>query len=186
MKRKIALLLTALLIFTLCCACSKAAPVKAEITMANGGVITLELDRNAAPKSVENFVKLANDGFYDGLIFHRVMAGFMIQGGDPDGTGTGGSGETVYGEFLNNGWKKNNISHVRGVISMARREWPLDSATSQFFITNTDSTFLDGNYAAFGYVTSGMEVVDEISAVKTNANNKPLEDVVIESIRIIE
>ena len=186
MKRKIALLLTALLIITLCCSCSKAAPVKAEITMANGGVITLELDKNAAPKSVANFVKLANDGFYDGLIFHRVIPGFMIQGGDPEGTGMGGSDETIYGEFADNGWKKNNISHVRGVISMARKSLPLDSATSQFFITNADRTELDGGYAAFGRVTSGMEVVDEISAVKTDAADKPLEDVVIESIRIIE
>ena len=185
MKRKLAILLTALLIILLCCSCSKEA-VKVEITMATGGKITLELDSAAAPKTVENFVKLVNDGFYDGLTFHRVKPGFMIQGGDPNGDGTGGSDETLYGEFANNGWKKNSITHKRGVISMARKTRPLDSATSQFFITNADSTFLDGDYAAFGVVTSGMEVVDEISAVKTNANDKPLEDVVIESIRIIE
>jgi len=187
MKRKIAFILTVLILATICGACAKSsAPVKAEITMSNGGKITLELDSAAAPKTVANFVKLANEGFYDDLTFHRIIPGFMIQGGDPAGDGTGGSTDTLYGEFSNNGWKKNNISHVRGVISMARKQLPLDSATSQFFITNADSTFLDGDYAAFGRVTSGMEVVDEISAVKTNANDKPLEPVVIKSIRIVE
>ena len=189
MKKKLALILTATLIILLFCSCSKSSAenaVKVDITMVSGGKITLELDSAAAPKSVDNFVKLVKDGFYDGLTFHRVIPGFMIQGGDPSGDGSGGSGETIYGEFASNGWKKNDISHVRGVISMARKQMPLDSATSQFFITNADSTFLDGDYAAFGRVTSGMEVVDEISAVKTNANDKPLEAVVIESIRIIE
>jgi len=188
MKRKTAIILTLILTIILCCSCAKssASPVKAEITMKNGGVIALELDSNAAPKTVANFVKLVNDGFYDGLIFHRVIPGFMIQGGDPEGTGLGGSEETIYGEFANNGWKNNNISHVRGVISMARKQQPLDSASSQFFITNADSTFLDGDYAAFGRVTSGMDIVDLISAAQTDAYDKPLEDIVIQSIRIVE
>ena len=159
--------------------------VKVEITMESGGVIELELDRSAAPITVENFVKLAEDGFYDGLTFHRIIPGFMIQGGDPKGTGAGGSDKSIKGEFADNG-HENPISHERGVISMARRGNDNDSATCQFFITNADSQrSLDGQYAAFGHVTSGMDVVDEISEVDTDGNDKPLEDVVIKTIRVI-
>jgi peptidyl-prolyl cis-trans isomerase B (cyclophilin B) len=152
-----------------------------EITMENGGVITVELDPEAAPITVANFLKLVDEEFYDGLTFHRIIPDFMIQGGDPLGTGTGGSDEEIKGEFSAND-HDNPISHKRGVISMARSQ-AFDSASSQFFITNTDAEFLDGNYAAFGTVTSGMEVVDEISAVKTGANDKPETPVVIKTIR---
>ena len=131
-----------------------------EIHIADYGTIALELDADTAPITVENFLKLAEEGFYDGLTFHRIISGFMIQGGDPGGNGTGGSDETIKGEFSQNGIE-NDSSHVRGVISMARSNDP-DSASSQFFIVHEDSTFLDGEYAAFGRVTDGMEVVDQI------------------------
>ena len=124
------------------------------------GTISLELDADTAPISVTNFINLANEGFYDGLTFHRIISGFMIQGGDPNGNGTGGSDKTIKGEFSANG-VENDISHVRGVISMARANDP-DSGSSQFFIVHEDSTFLDGQYAAFGHVTDGMDVVDAI------------------------
>ncbi|MFI3236482.1 MAG: peptidylprolyl isomerase [Lachnospiraceae bacterium] len=146
--------------------------------------ITFELYGEEAPESVENFVKLANEGFYEGLIFHRVIENFMIQGGDPLGTGAGGSDEKITGEFTANG-VDNTISHVRGVISMARSS-AYDSASSQFFIMHADYTGLDGQYAAFGMVTSGLEVVDEIATVETNASDKPTTDVVITSITIDE
>ena len=152
-----------------------------EITMESGGKIVIELDPEAAPITVENFLKLVDENFYDGLTFHRIIPGFMIQGGDPEGTGMGGSDEEIEGEFSQNGWD-NPISHKRGVISMARTNDP-DSASCQFFITNANAEFLDGGYAAFGIVTSGMEVVDEISAVPTGANDRPNEPVVMESIR---
>ena len=134
----------------------------AVIDIADYGAITLELDGDSAPLTVANFVKLAKDGFYDGLTFHRIMDGFMMQGGDPNGNGTGGSDETIPGEFSANGCD-NPISHTRGTISMARAQDP-DSASSQFFICQADSTFLDGSYAAFGRVTDGMDVVDAICA----------------------
>ena len=153
-----------------------------EITMENGGVITIELDPEAAPITVANFLKLVGEEFYDGLTFHRIIPNFMIQGGDPDGNGTGGSEETIKGEFASNGWD-NPIKHERGVLSMARSNMP-DSARSQFFITNTGYPSLDGEYAAFGRVISGMDVVDEISAVATDGNNYPLEPVIIETIRV--
>lgn len=156
--------------------------VYAEITMENGGVIKLELYHNVAPITVENFVKLADSNFYDGLIFHRVISGFMIQGGDPKGNGTGGSGTNIKGEFSANG-VANSLSHTRGVISMARAMAP-DSASSQFFICHADSVFLDGNYAAFGKVTEGMDVVDAIASVATDSNDKPLQEQKIKSIRI--
>ena len=133
----------------------------AEIHLRNYGIIKLELDASAAPLTVENFVKLAESGFYDGLTFHRIMDGFMIQGGDPLGNGTGGSSEHIKGEFSANG-VNNPISHVKGVISMARSSDP-DSASSQFFITVADATFLDGSYAAFGHVTEGMEIAEQIA-----------------------
>ena len=134
------------------------------------GTISLELDADTAPISVTNFINLAKDGFYDGLTFHRIISGFMIQGGDPKGNGTGGSEKTIKGEFSANG-VENDISHVRGVISMARANDP-DSGSSHFFIVHEDSTFLDGQYAAFGHVTDGMDVVDAIcEAVPVQDNN---------------
>lgn len=163
-------------------------PIIAEITVENYGVITVELDAKTAPITVANFVKLANEGFYDGLTFHRIMPNFMIQGGSPNGTSTGGSSETIKGEFSANG-VKNNISHVRGAISMARSS-SYNSASSQFFIVHEDSTYLDGKYAAFGHVISGMEVVDAIceDAEPTDGNGTIPADKqpVITSIKIIE
>ena len=160
----------------------------AEIVVKNYGTIVLELDADVAQITVENFANLVNEGFYNGLTFHRIISGFMIQGGDPLGNGTGGSSKTIKGEFASNG-VKNSISHVRGTISMARSSMP-NSASSQFFIVHQDSTFLDGQYAAFGTVTSGMEVVDKIcadTAVEDDngtvaKNNQP----VIEKITIID
>lgn len=132
----------------------------AEIQVKDYGTITVELDADTTPITVTNFVNLAKDGFYDNLTFHRIMDGFMIQGGDPNGDGTGGADQTIKGEFSSNG-VENEISHTRGTISMARAQDP-DSASSQFFIVQEDSDYLDGNYAAFGHVTSGMEIVDQI------------------------
>ena len=155
------------------------------ITMKYGGVIDIALDAKAAPITVENFEKLVKDHFYDGLIFHRVIPGFMIQGGDPQGTGMGGPGWHIKGEFAANGWD-NPIRHERGVISMARAQNP-DSAGSQFFIMHADADYLDGQYAAFGKVVSGMDVVDKIASVPTlRWNNRPLTDQVIDTIRIVE
>ena len=131
-----------------------------DIDIEGYGVITVKLDQESAPITTENFVSLAEEGFYDGLTFHRIIAGFMMQGGDPTGTGMGGSDETIVGEFRMNGYS-NDLSHTRGAISMARSMDP-NSASSQFFIVHEDSTFLDGQYAAFGYVTEGIEVVDRV------------------------
>ena len=163
--------------------------MKAEIEMENGGVITLELDETNAPITVENFAALAKSGFYNGLKFHRIYKGFMIQGGDPKGNGTGGSGKNIKGEFAKNG-VNNTISHKRGVISMARSQ-ANDSASSQFFICDADATFLDGQYAAFGHVTDGLSVVDEIAdtpvtAGFTGERSVPRIDVIMKEIRIIE
>ena len=153
--------------------------------MKDGGVIDLELDKEAAPVTVENFEKLVKDKFYDGLIFHRVIPGFMIQGGDPEGTGMGGPGWHIKGEFAANGWN-NPIPHKRGVISMARAQDP-NSAGSQFFIMHRDAAYLDGQYATFGKVVRGIEVVDKIAGVPTSRwNNRPYEDQVIDTIRIVE
>ena len=160
--------------------------VKSRSSSFNEGTIEVELDRESAPVTVDNFVKLAKDGFYDGLTFHRIITGFMIQGGDPNGNGTGGAEETIKGEFADNG-VENPISHVRGVISMARAMDP-DSASSQFFIVHEDSTFLDGQYAAFGHVTSGMNFVDMICkdtlVLDSNGTTAPEDQPVIESITI--
>lgn len=131
-----------------------------DIHIKDKGVIRVELDADSAPVTVTNFVNLVKSGFYDGLTFHRIIEGFMMQGGEPEGTGSGGSKETIKGEFSNNG-VENPLSHTRGAISMARSQLP-DSARSQFFIVHKDSTFLDGDYAAFGYVTEGIEIVDDI------------------------
>lgn len=155
-----------------------------EIEMENGGVIRLELDAEAAPLTVANFEKLVKEGFYDGLIFHRVIEGFMIQGGDPLGNGMGGAKDNIKGEFLMNG-VRNPISHRRGVISMARAQDP-NSASSQFFIMHQDGTFLDGQYAAFGHVVEGMDVVDEIANVRTNAMDKPLDVQRMKQVRIVD
>ena len=155
-----------------------------KITMMDGGEIKLELDATAAPITVENFEKLAKEGFYNGLIFHRVINGFMIQGGDPTGSGMGGSKENIKGEFRMNG-HNNPISHVRGVISMARAQHP-NSASSQFFIVHKDAKYLDGQYTAFGHVVEGMDVVDRIASVRTNMMDRPLEDQTIKTIEVIE
>ena len=157
---------------------------KAKIEMENGGVMTLELYPETAPITVENFVKLAKSGFYDGLIFHRVIEGFMIQGGDPTGTGMGGPGYQIKGEFAANGIK-NQLKHTRGVISMARSARP-DSAGSQFFIMHRDAPHLDGQYAAFGKMTDGFDVLDKIAAVDTDYADKPLSEQKIKKITIME
>ena len=158
--------------------------IMVEITMENGKIIRIELDASAAPLTVENFEKLVKEGFYDGLTFHRIIPGFMIQGGDPDGNGMGGPGYGIKGEFASNGWD-NSIKHTRGVISMARSMMP-NSAGSQFFIMHKDAPHLDGDYAAFGKVVEGIEVVDEIAGVKTDRNDRPTAPVVMKTVRIVE
>jgi len=152
------------------------------IEMENKDLIKLELYPEHAPITVENFKKLVSEGFYDGLIFHRVISGFMIQGGCPQGTGTGGPGYSIKGEFASNG-VQNNLKHTRGVISMARSMMP-DSAGSQFFIMHQNSPHLDGDYAAFGKVVEGMDVVDKIAGTRTGASDRPLEEQRIKSIRL--
>lgn len=197
MIKKIIALLSALLICLSFTGCNekKLSDEKAEgthkavITVKDYGEIKLELYGDIAPITVANFIKLAKDGFYDGLTFHRIIEGFMIQGGDPEGNGMGGSDENIKGEFRANGIE-NNLSHTRGVISMARASYSYDSGSSQFFIMHMDNTRLDGQYAAFGKVTEGMDVVDAI------AKNTPVTDdngtvlaknqPVIESIKIVE
>ena len=198
MKKTIPALMAALCLALTACgqtpadaSASAAEPIgkyTAVIDIADYGAITLELDGDSAPLTVANFVKLAKDGFYDGLTFHRIMDGFMMQGGDPNGNGTGGSDETIPGEFSANGCD-NPISHTRGTISMARAQDP-NSASSQFFICQADSTFLDGNYAAFGHVTEGMDVVDAICAdaqpTDDNGTIPPEAQPIINSITIQE
>ena len=151
------------------------------INMQNGKSVKLELYPEKAPQTVNNFLSLVKKEFYNGLIFHRVIAGFMIQGGDPQGTGMGGPGYQIKGEFAGNGFTGNDISHKRGVLSMARSQRP-DSGGSQFFIMHEDGEFLDGQYAAFGAVIEGMETVDEIANVKTDWGDRPYEDQVIASM----
>ena len=155
----------------------------ATIKIKDFGTIKAELYPDKAPNTVNNFISLANSGFYDGLIFHRVIKGFMNQGGDPDGVGTGGPGYSIKGEFSNNGYINNDLKHTAGVLSMARANDP-DSAGSQFFIMAEEASYLDGDYAAFGKVIEGMDVVNDINSVQTNSNDKPLKDVVIESITV--
>ncbi len=187
---KIAVLMLTLLMLVGVCftGCAEEKKVTVAIDMRGYGVILLELDPSAAPKTVENFVKLAKEGFYDGLTFHRIMEGYMMQGGDPEGTGMGGSDDKILGEFSANGIN-NPISHVRGVISMARSK-SYNSASSQFFIVQEDSTYLDGQYAAFGRVIEGMDIVDAIckNARPTDDNGTipKADQPVIESISVIE
>ncbi len=154
-----------------------------KITMENGKEMVAELYEDIAPKTVANFVKLVKEGFYDGLIFHRVIPGFMIQGGCPDGTGMGGPGYQIEGEFTSNGFK-NDLRHTKGILSMARAMDP-NSAGSQFFIMAQDSPHLDGQYASFGKVIEGLDVVDEIVSVKRNHNDRPFEDQKIQKIELI-
>ena len=160
----------------------------AVIKIQDMGTITVELDGDAAPITVQNFMDLAKDGFYDGLTFHRIINGFMMQGGDPNGDGTGGSDQTIKGEFSENG-VENDLSHTRGAISMARAK-DMDSASSQFFIVHQDSTYLDGQYACFGYVTDGMDIVDKICentpVEDSNGTVLPENQPVIESITILD
>lgn len=161
----------------------------AVIEMQDGGTIIIELYDDIAPNTVKSFISLANKGFYNGLIFHRIIQGFMIQGGDPKGNGTGGPGYAIPGEFSNNNFN-NTISHTRGTISMGRRGSSYadylyyDTAGSQFFICDADSTFLDGNYAAFGRVVEGMDVVDRIAAVEKDSYDKPYEDQVMKNVYV--
>ncbi|MBO4422267.1 MAG: peptidylprolyl isomerase [Clostridia bacterium] len=167
--------------------------VNIKIVLTDGRAMEAELYPQIAPITVQNFVDLCTSGFYDGLIFHRVIKDFMIQGGDPSGDGTGGSGKTIKGEFSANG-VRNGLTHVKGVLSMARKgynrytgEYNYDSATSQFFIVSAESyPSLDGQYAAFGKLTSGYDVLDQIQSVETDANDKPLEDVTIRYIRVVD
>ena len=160
----------------------------AEITIKDYGTIKLELDEGTAPITVANFIKLAQDGFYDGLTFHRIMDGFMIQGGDPLGNGSGGASKQIKGEFAANGWD-NPISHQKGVISMARAA-SFDSASSQFFICVGDASFLDGQYAAFGHVTEGLEIVEQIAKdarpIDNNGTIPAKEQPVIESVTVVD
>ena len=188
MKKLLCTLLCLVAVLTLF-SCNSTPKVKgtvyAQITMMDGGVITLQLDGDTAPITVGNFVKLANEEFYDGIIFHRVIEGFVIQGGDPTGNGTGGSAQKIKGEFALNR-VTNNISHKRGVISMARGN-DKNSASSQFFICHGDcSADLDGRYAAFGWVIAGMDVVDKIASVDTNYYDKPLAVQRMKSVRIVD
>ncbi|MBQ0058449.1 MAG: peptidylprolyl isomerase [Lachnospiraceae bacterium] len=152
------------------------------ITMENGGVMKVELYPDIAPNTVNNFIDLVKKGFYDGIIFHRVIAGFMIQGGDPQGIGIGGPGYSIKGEFTGNGFK-NILSHSRGVISMARAMDP-NSAGSQFFLMHKDSTYLDGQYAAFGRMTDGYDVLDAIATTETGFQDRPLEDQRIKTMTV--
>lgn len=155
----------------------------AVIKVKDYGNITLELYPEIAPNTVNNFIELANSGYYDGLIFHRVIKGFMNQGGCPNGTGTGGPGYSIEGEFSSNGYEGNDLKHTKGVISMARANDP-NSAGSQFFIMVDTASHLDGQYAAFGKTIDGLDIVEEINSVKTSSADKPVEDVVIEEIRV--
>ena len=198
MKKVVAMLLAAVMLSLVFIACNTESKnqdednqqgenmdkIIATIEMEDGGIIKLELYPDIAPQTVRNFVSLARKGFYDGLTFHRIIPGFMIQGGDPNGTGTGGPGYCIKGEFAINGFE-NDLKHTRGVISMARLNKPYDRVGSQFFIMHADAPHLDGAYAAFGMVIEGMDVVDRIASVDCNPmNNHPYEDVVIKSITI--
>lgn len=188
-KRIMALALCLLVCLPLVMACQEKEELQADkeyvaITVKDYGTMVVELYPDIAPITVANFKKLVKDGFYDGLTFHRIIKGFMIQGGDPLGNGKGGSDENIKGEFAQNG-VANTLSHTRGVISMARSA-QYNSASSQFFICHADAKYLDGQYAAFGKLVSGYDVLDAIAAVSTNASDKPLTAVVIESMKMVE
>lgn len=168
------------------CGSDNTAPAhsKVKFEMEDGTTFTVELYPEYAPKTVENFLQLVNSGFYNGLTFHRVVPGFVVQGGCPEGTGMGGSGKNVEGEFASNGYEGNTLSHKKGVISMARANDP-NSASSQFFICVDDASFLDGNYAAFGEVIEGYENVEKIASVKTDPNDKPMTPVVMKTVSVV-
>ena len=201
MKRVLALILVCALSLGLLCSCGKDTQTAPEeptqvthqrvrFTMESGETFTIELYPEYAPETVDNFVKLVDDGFYNGLTFHRVMKGFMAQGGDPEGTGSGGSDTTIHGEFSANGFTQNTLSHTRGVVSMARNGVDMNSASSQFFICYDDATFLDGDYAAFGMVIDGMETVDNFLKYKIVANaygemSKPVVPIVIDKAEVV-
>ncbi|MTI55877.1 MAG: peptidylprolyl isomerase [Geosporobacter ferrireducens] len=163
---------------------------RVEIEMEDGGKMVLELYPEFAPETVENFIRLSGSGFYDGLTFHRIVQGFMIQGGDPQGDGTGGSGKNIKGEFAENGFSQNTLKHVKGTISMARSNDP-DSASSQFFIVHEDANFLDGKYAAFGKLIEGEDTLEDIAAMPVSLNpysgevSVPKEDVVIKKVTVL-
>ncbi|MFZ5989935.1 MAG: peptidylprolyl isomerase [Bacillota bacterium] len=190
------LLIAALAVFTVGCGGSgskySVEHPKVQIEMEDGGKMVLELYPEYAPETVDNFIKLTEDGFYDGLTFHRIIKGFMIQGGDPQGNGSGGSEKTIKGEFAENGFKQNTLKHTRGVISMARSNLP-DSASSQFFIMHGDSSFLDGKYAAFGKLIEGEDVLDKIASTPVDPNpsmpdeiSVPKEVVKIKKVTVLE
>ena len=199
MKRTVTILLSVLMLALCLCSCGHTKEVEektnaagihhVEIVVKGYGTIKLELDGETAPITVQNFLDLAKSGFYDGLTFHRIMDGFMVQGGDPEGNGMGGSEKQIKGEFSANG-VQNNISHKRGVVSMARASYSMDSASSQFFICHQDSEFLDGQYAAFGHVTEGMDVVDKIckdaKPVDNNGTIPAKEQPVMEKVTVID
>lgn len=168
------------------CGSDNTAPAhsKVKFEMEDGTTFTVELYPEYAPKTVENFLQLVNSGFYNGLTFHRVVPGFVVQGGCPEGTGMGGSGKNVEGEFASNGYEGNTLSHKKGVISMARANDP-NSASSQFFICVDDASFLDGNYAAFGEVIEGYENVEKIASVKTDPDDKPMTPVVMKTVSVV-
>lgn len=192
-KKVLSLLLASMFVFAFAgCTASQKAPTGdcVKFTMENGGEFIIELYPEFAPETCENFISLVSEGFYDGLTFHRVIDSFMAQGGDPEGTGFGGSSKTIKGEFARNGFKQNTLSHTRGVVSMARSSISYDSASSQFFICYDDVTFLDGDYAAFGKVIEGMEVVDAFLDVEReidSSGNKsaPKTPIVIEKAEVI-
>lgn len=156
------------------------------VTMENGGEFIIETAPQMAPETCRNFLQLVSDGFYNGLTFHRVIDGFVAQGGDPSGDGTGGSGNSIKGEFAENGFEQNILSHTRGVVSMARRGNDMDSATSQFFICYDDITSLDGKYAAFGNVVEGMDVVDAFLNIKRDSSGMPETPIVIKEMKIVD
>ncbi len=156
-----------------------------EMTIKDQGVVVLELEPDKAPNTVNNFLSLVQKGFYNGLTFHRIIQGFMIQGGDPEGVGIGGPGYAIKGEFRSNGFKNNTISHRKGVISMAR-SMNKDSAGSQFFIMHGDAPYLDGEYAAFGHVISGQQVVDAVAVVPTWPGDRPKAAQIIESVKVLD
>lgn len=178
-------ILLATAVFSIGCSKNEDANPIAKINIKNYGTITAELYPEYAPNTVNNFIELSKKGFYNNLTFHRVIKDFVIQGGDPDGIGTGGPGYSIKGEFSNNGYEKNTLSHTEGVLSMARSV-ENDSAGSQFFIVSGQATYLDGEYAGFGKVIEGMDIVNNIENVDTNDSDKPKEDIIIESITIEE